>query len=519
MHLSRTTKRAYLAMAACVLVAILVDAACHLGPLIVRDLLEASHIYTFVAYACFLVIWLRLVRQRSLSGEALACMHAAGVVMLVWLLVRTIKYEFIYGLPRMANRYLWYAFYLGYTFVPATLFLAVMHVGKRAGERIARPWWLVLAGAAAISALVLTNDFHQLAFRFGESFDFWETDDMSPFARGPLFYVAFAWLAALAIAGIGVALVRCRRQTSRAALVVPLAVLCLGLLYTVLYAGVPHFSDYFPIRTTEFTCGMTVVFMECLVALGLFPSNELYGELWQASSLSGALMDGQGRVVDAAKGAPEVDAAQVKLAESGPLVLDGDLVLVARHVQGGTAYWVRDLSRMHALQAQLEELGDTLAEENAMLEAENELVHEREAVRQREALYDKVFACTAGELDSLAKRLESLPADEDAFVRAMNRAAVTAACIKRHANLVLVGEPGTIDLRELSLAVEEVALWLRACGATVSVIARDAGSLATDEALQAFERFCDWVEGMPDDMSQLTLTCDLGAFVPGGESA
>ena len=183
-------------------------------------------------------------------------------------------------------------------------------------------------------------------------------------------------------------------------------------------------------------------------------------------------------------------------------------MLVAHQVVGGTAYWVRDLSTVHELRGRLEDLGDALAQERSMLSAENELAKSQEALVQRQDLYERVVEKTTAQLSALKGVLESLPADDEAFLDRMRRAAVFATYIKRCANLMFLGEDGLVDARELSLALEESAACLRSLGVETELHLEPAGVIKADEAVDAYAAFEGAVEEELDQLSRVSISLD-----------
>jgi len=508
MRLSRATKLAYLAMTACVIMAGLVRPSAD----VIRDAMGVRiaciHFLTYTWYALLIVIWLRLLRYRILSRPVRRYMAAAALLMLAWLLVRTVKYELSRG-SNCLTRYLWYAYYVGYTFIPALLMLSVLHIGKRSDETVDRRCLLLLAGALVLSVLVLTNDLHFLAFRFKESFSFAESSDLEPYFHGPVSYLVWGWLFSLGVAGVVVALVRCGRTVPKRLLLIPLGILAIGIAYVLAelfpFAG---WADK-PYKTAEFTCFMSIAFMESLVALGLFPTNDRYAELWRSSSLRGVLINDAGETAYAAANAPIVPPDLAREALEHPVMLSDDEELVCRRVCGGYACWVRDLTQVHHLQSELEELGDTLADENAVLAAENDLAHERESVAQRQNLYRAITSGASEQLSRLDSLLSDMPDDEDAFLAVMRAAAVEATYLKRRANLMLLGEEGAIEVRELALALEESAIWLRENGVQVRVRVSGNVMLSADDALRAYEQFQHAAEKALKGTSGCLLDCCL----------
>ncbi len=522
MHLSRETRRVYLALLACVVLGAVIRWYVHVTPVRV-----SCTPISFECHAVGLILWWRLMRRRFVRREVLViCSLIVGLLLLL-LFTQTLKYEFVLN-DTTPSRYLWYAYYVPISFVPTLLFLSTLYMGRQQNEAIDRRWYLLLAVPVILSALILTNDFHQLAFRF--DYDLVGgvgVYNESKYSHNVVFYSVWVWSALMAIS----CLVATRRTFARAKLglttVMPFIVIVLMVCLLPLFGPVTHIPA---LRTAfqypDITCILSVAFMEAMVMAGLFPANEGYGAIWQASSLRGGFVDSRGGLVNVAQDAPAVTPAQVEQALEQPVVLEGgDDLLVAHRVVGGTAFWVRDLSTVHALRERLEDLGDSLAQERSMLEAENELVQSREALAQRQNLVERVVENTADQLATLEAMLDSMPEEGEEFLAAMHRAAVFAAYIKRCANLTLLGEGGLVDTRELALALRESAECLRALGVEVELRLDSVGKILADDALRAYAAFEEAVEESLMSLSRacisishvnevLEMRCELTADVP-----
>lgn len=91
-------------------------------------------------------------------------MVSAGILMVIWSFVRTVKYEF--ELPPVAIRLCWYLYYLPMLFIPLMGLFTALSIGRpdcRRRSPIRVTLWLITAG---MLLLVLTTDLHQLVFTF-----------------------------------------------------------------------------------------------------------------------------------------------------------------------------------------------------------------------------------------------------------------------------------------------------------------------------------------------------------------
>lgn len=495
MHLSRATRNAYLAMACCVPVAAVCRSWGTFHP-------ESGNLNlgAFVSFTCLLLVWARRLHYRFVRREVLTCLTTIAALLVALFFMQTVRYEFSTSLPTVRHL-LWYAYYVPIIFVPAILLLAVLHIGRPREWRLGRAWLLAVTIAAALSLAVLTNDLHQQAFRFGvgTSVDKGE----GAYAHGLLFYAIWVWVAIMGVLSVVVALRRTARVAPRMGVLAPAGVVVAMVILLPQYGlGGQFFLDTY-LRFPDAVCLFMVAFIESLVALGLFPANDGYEALWRASSLRGGFVDGAGRLVNQSAGAPRVEVEQVRKALDVSQTLDdGHSELVALTVPGGVAYWVRDLARIQSLQRRLEDVGETLAQEQAIIEAENALAQRGEALAHRQELLERIRENTEPQLKELEAALDHLPQDEDSFLQAMRLAAVPATYLKRCANLTLLADAGAdeangqIDVRELLLAFEESLQCLRACGVDAQLQATAEGMVPAQEALRSYAAFQQVVEGL-----------------------
>lgn len=329
------------------------------GTLISADLLTAA------------LLWTVQVRQRLVQPEERKYLTRVGIMIVLFLALRTLKYQFLPAASAV-GRYVWYLYYLPQTFLPLLMFFAVLHIGKPIDQPIARRWRLLYLPAALIVLGVLTNDLHSLAFI---PLDGWASDS---YRHGPLYFAAVFWMALLFAAMLAVSLVRCAVPGMRKNLWMPLLPLAFGAVYTISYilhtGGILAYLYKMP----EAVCFVCAAFLEGLILARLLPTNDNYYELWCASDLGGGIVSRSGNLQYPTRNSVPVSVDDVRRAALQPLRLrDGDLMLNSRTVHGGWGYWTTDMTEINLLNARLEDLGDVLSEENSMLEGENELRERR----------------------------------------------------------------------------------------------------------------------------------------------
>ena len=186
-------------------------------------------------------VWLRLIRsgiyigmisawgvslhRRILQNQTRRYLTAIAGLMVLWLTLRTVKYS-VYHID--VERYLWYFYYLPMLLIPTLSISAAMSLGKP--EDYCLPGWLKLLyiPALVLLGLVLTNDVHQLVFRFPEGL-------MSgrSYSYGVGYYVVAGWEGICSALALGLILYKCRIPHTNVFLWLPMIPFALAIVYAV----------------------------------------------------------------------------------------------------------------------------------------------------------------------------------------------------------------------------------------------------------------------------------------------
>lgn len=433
------------------------------------------------------LIWLFQLRKRLLQPNVRRYLTGLAVLIIFWIALRTVKYEF---LPpnHPTTRYGWYLYYLPQTLGILLLFLSVLHIGLPHDRPIDRRWKLLYIPAVLITAGILTNDFHQLAFRFPEGIENWER---CPYTYGPLYVIAMVWIAVMFICILSVVFIRCAVPGRRKYIWVPLMPLAAAVVYFVLFLLDENNILLFPLKVPEFVCVFIAVFTECLIVTRLLPSNDGYDEFWNASSIGAGIMDESGIISYSSEHSLPVTPEQVRSAqESAVFFEDGNTALRSHTIRGGYGYWFKDLTEINRLNRKLASFGDLLAEENDLLDAENRLAEKRVRIKQQNRLYGGIAQSVRPQLNKISRLLDAPPEDEEEFVRQMKIACILSAYIKRRSNLLLLMHQNRlIDSEELSLSIAESLEYLQLCGIKAYGACKTDGVLPGEHIVLAYKLF------------------------------
>ena len=141
-------------------------------------------------------------------------------------------------------------------------------------------------------ALFLSNDVHQLAFRFRPGFENW----VDNYSYGVLYYLAIAWIVGCVLAALMITVRFSTVNGTGKSGLLPLGVILLALAGV----GVYVFMDFRHTRimnVPELFCFCVASFWEACLQTGLIPSNTGYDLLFKNSHLCASITDEGGKTV------------------------------------------------------------------------------------------------------------------------------------------------------------------------------------------------------------------------------
>ena len=461
----------------------------------------------FSLFTAALFLWIWQIKRRILQDTVRRHLIAAGLLMIFWMCIRTIKYEFLLS-EWTACRYIWYLYYVPMIFIPLLMFLSVLHIGLSYDSTISRRWKLLFIPAGLLALAVLTNDIHQQAFRFIYGLEAWDEVNI---VRGPVYYAAMTWMAILFVAILAVSFARCSVAAQRRKIWIPAIPLVIGLIYTVLMVVGSENLLHEMFLVPEMGCIVFASFMEFLICLGFLPSNDYYGVLWNASTIGAGIMERDGTVRYRSARSAEVSLQQVSdAAAENVLMDDGNISLMSIPVKGGYVNWTRDITEINRLNREIENLGDVIAEENTMLEAENRMKENLMRIEEQNRLYDYISETVKPQLDAINSILDNPPQEEEKFEMDMKYACILNSYIKRHSNLLLLlKQDGAPFGSELKRAISESLEYVKMYGVKTLFSCRDEGTCQGNDALTGYEVFEGILEKTIPGASHMLVFLDI----------
>ena len=437
----------------------------------------------FFLYTIVILLWERIMASRILRTQSKKYFKMIASLMIGYLAIRTLKYEILFD-NMLAIKYIRYIYYLFSLNIIHLVFFISLMVNKSEREPISKWWHLLWIPTETFVLLVLTNDFHGLAF---------STDvPLGVEAYKPLFYIIVLYAAILTIASLVSALRASWSMRSPRFVVLPMLPMLLWILYTFSYVINRDFFVYIKtaIASAEFNILIIILFIEALVFTRLIPSNRGYDKFLRLSSLNIGIMDMDGNVVFAPTKMPPVTAKMIHASLGKATKLDKDTLLESARISGGESFWFIDLKELNSLKKRLYALNESLMSENELLSADKKLKEKMAKLEEQNEIRSYIDSSLSDKFNFLKIVMNNLPEDEKSFEAVLKRACITSAYIKRYSNLFLLSKKDkNIAMAELGLAFTESLNYLSLSGVASKINWQSEGALDIDTALAIYEVF------------------------------
>lgn len=457
---------------------------------------EVLSIVRALIYIGLLAAWGISVQTRIIQTQVRRYLLVIAGLMLLWLTLRTVKYNTYH---MTAERFLWYGYYLPMLFIPVLAVLVALSLGKPENYRLPKWTHFLYLPSALLLLLVLTNDLHQLVF-------FFPTGVLSTreYDYGIGYYVVLAWMVLCAAAALVIILAKCRIPQSRRYLWLPVVPFALALGYCAAYIKGVYWVWLLAGDLTVSMCLIITAIFESCIQCSLIQSNTHYAELFHASTIGALITDRDFSVACAAENARSVDSQTLMAAAESPVVTADGIRISEAPIRWGHVFWEDDISPMLAVLKELDDTREELQSYGSILQAENAQKARRKKLEEQERLYramQEKAAAPAVRLSNLAKTLQEVQ-DADTARFLLWKMTVIGAYLKRRSNLIFLADrDGMVPVSEVALCLNEsmdnLRLHVRRCASRLDF----EGELRLETAAALYDFFEAAIELAMDDLS------------------
>lgn len=414
-----------------------------------------SYIYIGIISAWYISLKMRIVEKRI---QRHLC--AVALLMIFWMVVRTIKFG---STNNTIQRYLWYFYYLPMLFIPLEAFIISMSLGNKK-----LPGWIkyLFVPANLLLLLVLTNDIHQRVFIFKDSLL-----STKAYTYGIGYYIVALWMITFAGISLFIMVSKCRLKDSW--IYLPLFPFVISILYAIGYAKEVPFVRVWLTDLTVAQCLFFMSMFESCIQSGLIQSNVGYRELFEATTMKAELFNKDFKLLYSSIDNPVTDKNILKKALKEATFLDENTLIKGHDIKHGYIFWQEDISKLVSINKELELTQEELIDTGDVLKASHEQQERYLRLTEESRLYDLIELDTSEQVKILNKKVQRLKEVEDInearFL--LGEIIVLGTYIKRKSNLIFIGrEKKVIDIDELKLCLNETSSNLCLCGIDAKMI-------------------------------------------------
>ena len=465
-----------------------------------------NHIRTAL-YLLLFTLWGFSLDRRIIQRQALHCLRLTAALMLLWLILRTLKYSVVTG--PAAGRYIWYLYYLPMLFLPLLCVYIALSMGKSEDYRLSRGTGMLSIIPAALFLLVITNDLHQQVFAFKSGVPGLPVS--GTYSYRPLYFICLGWMVVCMAFSLVCLFRKSRIPSGEGKRITPFVLGCAMLLYGILYlSGIPAVRWWFGDMNVMF-CLLYAAIYESCIRCRMIPSNTGYVELFEASTLAACIADRSGRIVLRSRAAGE----DMTCPQEGQRIVRPDgMRISSAPISGGYAVWqdnVRQLAelrtRLNANKEEMERNKKKLKDAYLVQKSLHELTEKNRIYNELEAKHSRQ---TAQMRQMLAQCERSGPAERRSLLK---KVLLLGTYIKRSANLYfLSSEYQWLPQQELRLTVDEAVRALTACGTECGVIYRTTEPMRASEVARLFDLLEIVAETTVDDLRSLFISVSDSAM-------
>lgn len=466
-------------------------------------------------YLLLFALWGYSLDRRIIQTQALHCMRLTAALMLVWLVLRTLKYEVVTDIT--VARYIWYLYYLPMLFIPLFGVYIALSLGKSEKYRLTGRIVALAAIPAILFSLVITNDLHQQMFAFNSGIP--GRPDNYSYHHRYLYFICLGWMVGCMIFSLIRLLKKSRIKNGGKKPLMPFIIGCITILYGILYlTGLSAVRWWFGDMNVMF-CLLYAAIYESCIRCRMIQSNTGYVELFEASTLAAVIMDRSGNVVIRSRAADE----DMICPQDGTQIIrpDGTRISSAP-INGGYVVWKDNVRPLTELRAQL-------SENKAQIKNNKEKLHEAYLIQkklheltEKRRIYDKLdlmYGDQINRIGQLLKQCENTETDEVHNI--LKRILLLGTYIKRSANLYFLSlEHELLSQQDIRLTVDEAVRVMNVCGTECSVVYYMTKPMHSEEVMRRFNLLKTVVETavdglnsificLSDDEMDLSVECDV----------
>lgn len=433
-------------------------------------------------YLLLFSLWGFSIDRRIIQTQALHCLRLTAALMLVWLVLRTLKYEVVTDLTVV--RYIWYLYYLPLLFIPLLGVYIALSLGKSDEFRLTGRIGALAIIPSTLFLLVITNDLHQQMFAFSSGVP--GEPDNSSYTHGPVYFCCLGWMVICLFFSLILLLKKSRVPCVKKKKIIPFVIGCATVIYGILYLlGLPAVRWWFGDMNVMF-CLLYAAIYESCIRCRMIQSNTGYVELFEATTLAACIADRNGNIVLRSRAA---DEDMVCPQDGLQIIRSNGIRISSAPISGGYAVWQDNVEPLTELRAKLSE-NKTKIKNNKEKLLEAYLIQKKlNELTEKNRIYDELETKYGKQIVRIGQLLKQCEGAEPVEIQnLLKRILLLGTYIKRGANLYFLSlEYEFLPQQELRLTVDEAVGAMTVCGTECSVVYHTTKPMLSSEVVRLLD--------------------------------
>ena len=465
-------------------------------------------------YLLLFSLWGFSIDHRIIQKQTLHCLRLTAALMLVWLVLRTLKYEVVTSLT--VARYIWYLYYLPMLFIPLLGVYIALSLGKSEEFRLTGRIGALAVIPAVLFLLVITNDLHQQAFAFSSGVP--GGPDNYSYSHGPVYFCCLGWMVICMLFSLILLLKKSRVPSSPKKKLAPFVIGCATVLYGILYlSGLPAVRWWFGDMNVMF-CLLYAAIYESCIRCRMIQSNTGYVELFEATTLAACVADRNGEIVLRSRTADE----DMVCPKDGLQIIRPDGIRISSApISGGYAVWQDNVRPLTELREKLSE-NKTKIKNNKEKLLEAYLIQKKlNELTEKNRIYDELETKYGKQIARIGQLLKQCEGAEPVEIQnLLKRILLLGTYIKRGANLYFLSlEYKLLPQQELRLTVDEAVRVMTVCGTECSAAYHTTKPMLLSEVVRLFDLLKIVAEAAINELHSLFISVSDSEMVLSVECA
>lgn len=433
-------------------------------------------------YLLLFSLWGFSIDRRIIQTQALHCLRLTAALMLVWLVLRTLKYEVVTDLT--VARYIWYLYYLPLLFIPLLGVYIALSLGKSDEFRLTGRIGALAIIPSTLFLLVITNDLHQQMFAFSSGVP--GEPDNSSYTHGPVYFCCLGWMVICLFFSLILLLKKSRVPCVKKKKIIPFVIGCATVIYGILYLlGLPAVRWWFGDMNVMF-CLLYAAIYESCIRCRMIQSNTGYVELFEATTLAACIADRNGNIVLRSRAA---DEDMVCPQDGLQIIRSNGIRISSAPISGGYAVWQDNVEPLTELCAKLSE-NKTKIKNNKEKLLEAYLIQKKlNELTEKNRIYDELETKYGKQIVRIGQLLKQCEGAEPVEIQnLLKKILLLGTYIKRGANLYFLSlEYEFLPQQELRLTVDEAVGAMTVCGTECSVVYHTTKPMLSSEVVRLLD--------------------------------